>query len=454
MSTQFSTSSEQWSSSWAFMMAAAGAAVGLGNIWKFPYITGMNGGGAFVLMYLICVLILGVPLLMAEIAIGRLARKNPAGSIAYLAHQEKRSRAWGLIGFWIISAGFLILTYYSVIAGWALAYEVLAVREGFLHASAHHIDELFTSLLAHPAQLILWHSLIMIATTLVVARGVQKGIEKTVMILFPAMVILLVLIAAYSLQTPFFIHGLTFLFHPHFEKLSAHNLLVALGHAFFTLSIATGSIMMYGAYLPKHISVAKTSLFIAAADTFVALIAGLAIYPLVFAHGLQPAAGPGLIFKTLPLAFSAMEHGNLLAILFFAMLVFAAFTSTISLLEPTVAWLIETCAWSRWQAALVSGSVAWALGLLTVFSFNIAKTTTILGLTFFAAIDYLTSNIMLPLGGLLIALFAAWIIKTSVMRTGLNIRQKYGFYLWLWTSRIIVPIAILFVMINVLGLGA
>ncbi len=441
-----------WTSKWAFMFATAGAAVGLGNIWKFPYIAGVNGGGAFVLMYLGCVVILGIPIMIAEVMIGRRGRRNPAFAIADIATESGHSSLWGLVGYLIILAGFLILSYYSVIAGWALDYVFKAGQGLFVGKNALAIDSLYSHLVSAPWQLLLWHTIIMIATIFVIARGVQKGIEKAIYLMFPTFIILLLIIIGYAIDTGFFGKGLHFLFHPDFAKLSGKNMLVALGHAFFTLSLATGSIMMYGAYLPKDISIAKVSLFVAFADTLVALMAGLAIYPLVFAHGLEPGAGVGLIFKTLPLAFGRMSGGTLIGILFFIMLVFAAFTSAISLLEPTVAWMMERLNWSRLKAAIVSGFVIWVLGIGTVLSFNHWQDYKIFGFNFFEFVDYLTSNIMLPLGGLLITIFAVWIMKKQFVEKELGAKGGVLFYLWYVGMRFIVPIAIIIVLLNALGI--
>ncbi len=440
-----------WTSKWAFMLATAGAAVGLGNIWKFPYITGENGGGAFVLIYLLCVVFLGIPIMVAEIAVGRHGRGNPAVSFFRVAALSHRSKMWSAVGYLLILAGFLILTYYSVIAGWALDYVFKAASGIFDHASAAKIDGLFENFIHDPEQLILWHTLIMFFTIFVISLGVQKGIEKAIYIMFPGMVILLLILVGYSIDSGFFGQGLAFLFHPNFAKLTPQNILIALGHAFFTLSLATGSIMMYGAYLPKNISVFKSAIFIAVADTLIALFAGLAIFPLVFAHGLNPGEGPDLIFKSLPLAFGHMQYGHFFAVLFFVMLVFAAFTSAISLLEPSVAWVIERFNWNRAQAAILVGFIIWVLGFSTVFSFNIWQNVKIFGLTFFELIDYLTANIMLPAGGLFTTLFVAWAVDKTILHQELPHVNKIIFNAWFYAMKFFVPVAIFLVLLNVLG---
>lgn len=441
----------EWSSRWAFILAATGAAVGLGNIWKFPYIAGENGGGAFVLVYLFCITLIGIPVMLSEIMIGRLGRQNPAFSIRTLAKEANRSRHWYWVGACSILAGFLILSYYSVIAGWALDYVYQAAAGHFYHQSPAQIDSLFTDLINSPVKLIFWHSIIMLSTVGVVICGVEHGIERAVRYLFPSMIILLLIIAGYSYTTGFFGHGLYFLFHPNFHQLSANAILIALGHSFFTLSLATGSIMMYGAYVPKEASIPRAGIAIAAADTLIALLAGLAIFPIVFANGLEPGAGPGLIFKTLPIAFGQMPYGGLFAALFFLMLVFAAFTSAISLIEPTVAWMMEQFEISRRLATSIAGFLIWFLGLGTVFSFNLWKNVQIFGLTIFDALDYLTANIMLPLGGLFIAVFAAWQLKKVTTLEELKFRNGYYYKSWRLLLGIVSPVAISIVFLNVIG---
>lgn len=442
----------EWSSRWAFILAAAGAAVGLGNIWKFPYIAGENGGGAFVLVYLFCITLIGIPIMMTEIMLGRRGRQNPMNTMATLAGESDKPRAWGIVGFCTVLCGFLILSYYSVIAGWALDYVYQAAAGNFTGASTQQIDTLFENLLANPWTLMFWHSTVMLLTTLVVAFGVQKGIERAVIYLFPAMVVLLIVIAGYSIETGYFGHGLRFLFTPNFYKLKPESVLIAMGHAFFTLSLATGSIMMYGAYLPKDTSIPKAAFYIALADTLIALLAGLAIFPIVFANGLQPGAGPGLIFKTLPIAFGQMPYGQFFATLFFTMLVFAAYTSALSLLEPTVAWLMENFRFHRLHAAVIAGFVVWVIGIGTVFSFNAWSEVKIFGKNFFDALDYLTANIMLPLCGLAIACFAAWQLPKQVTLSELNFRNGYYYLSWRLLMGVFAPIVIIIVFLNAIGI--
>ncbi len=442
----------QWTSRFAFILAATGAAVGLGNIWKFPYIAGENGGGAFVLVYLLCILLVGGPLLMSEILLGRRGRQNPINSIRSIAKDENRSKYWAVIGLMGIVASFLILSYYSVIAGWALDYVFKSGMGQFAGQNAQSIDATFDKFIANPWALIFWHTIIIGFTVFVVARGVQKGIESAVRFMFPLMVVLLLILVGYAMDTGYFFKGVEFLFHPDFAKLTPEGFLTALGHAFFTLSLATGSIMMYGAYVPKQSSIATAAIWIIIADTAVALISGLAIFPMVFANGLVPSAGPGLIFQTLPIAFGQMGFGRIFGTLFFIMLVIAAFTSAISLLEPTVAWLMERLKIMRLQATIFAGIGIWLLGIGTVLSFNAMPGHFLFGMNFFDFLDYLTANILLPLGGLLMIIFTAWVLPRHTTEDELNMKGKVYYRLWLYGSRFITPFAILVVFLGSLGL--
>ena len=438
----------QWSSRMAFVLAATGSAVGLGNIWKFPYITGQNGGGAFVLVYLVCILIIGIPVMMGELLIGRRGRQSPSHSISQLAKEAGAPRAWSLMGFMGISASFLILTFYVVIAGWAIAYILTTATGTFRGATAEEVGATFDTFLASPLQLMFWSTLITLGTAVTVAGGVRKGLERAVTWLMPGMLIILVLLVGYALNTGSFMEGFRFLFQPDFGKLSANGVLVALGHAFFTLSLASGVMITYGAYLPDDVSIFQTSVIVAAADTAVALIAGLAIFPIVFAYGLDVSEGPGLIFATLPIAFGQMPFGIFFGTLFFIMLSFAAFTSAISLLEPTVAWIVERFSVTRLRAVVVSGTVLWVLSLGTVFSFSNWSEITLFGETFFGNLDYLTANIMLPLGGLLVAGFTAWAMKESSTREELGLGDSRVYPVWRFVMRYVAPVAILMVFLK------
>lgn len=443
----------QWGSRWAFILAATGSAVGLGNIWKFPYITGENGGGAFVLVYLLCIALIGVPLMMAEILIGRRGRQNPINSLDSLAEEEGRPRAWRFLGWCGVLAGFLILSYYSVIAGQALAYVpriFFGVFEGVTPDGAHSIH---AALVGDPERLLAWHTIFMLMTMFVVTRGVQHGLEKSVRYMMPALFAILLMLVGYAANTgEYFDHGLRFLFEADFSKLNHESVLIAMGHAFFTLSLGMGAIMVYGSYLPQKTSIFRVSVTISLMDTAVALLAGMAIFPLVFANGLEPGQGPSLIFETLPIAFGHMIGGQFFGGMFFILLVFAAWSSGISLVEPIVAWLVENMDMSRLNATILSGTIIWVLGLLTVFSFNIGSDWTLFGMTAFELLDYLTANIMLPLGGLMIALFAGWMMKRSSTVDELAMGDGLLYKGWRILIRYISPTAIVIVFASLVGL--
>lgn len=447
-----------WSSRFAFVLAAAGSAVGLGNIWKFPYMAGENGGGAFVLLYLISIALFGIPVMMSEVLLGRRGRSSPVNTMNTLAAEENRSSSWGLLGVMGVLAGFLILSYYSVIAGWALAYVIETGAGTFIGVTNEGVGEVFSNLISNPNRLLFWHTLFMGLTMVIVVRGVSKGLESAVRILMPALFVLILIMIVYAMIKGEFLEGLKFLFAPDFSKLSPGVVLKAMGQAFFSLSLGMGAIMMYGSYLPSDASIATTSFQVAIADTLVAVLAGLAIFPIVFANGLEAGQGPGLIFNTLPLAFGQMPGGVIFGTLFFILLVFAAWTSAISLIEPAVAWLIEKFSFSRLLSCLICGAITWVIGLGTVFSFNtwskieFFNGTFLEGKSFFDLLDYLTSNVMLPLGGILICLFAAWLMKESSRRDELKIKHEGAYQLWRFLARFITPIGVVLIFMHVLGI--
>lgn len=441
----------EWSSRLAFILAATGSAVGLGNIWKFPYIAGENGGGAFVLVYLLCVAFIGIPIMIAETMMGRRSRQSPINTMETLAAEAEADTNWHYLGWMGVAAGFLILSYYSVIAGWASAYVFKAFFGSFSGADATEIKGLFDNFVASPVQLIFWHTLFMLATMLIVARGVKSGLERAVRFLMPGLFVLMILLVGYAMTTGAYDQGLKFLFNPDFSKITGDSVLTAMGHAFFTLSLGMGAIMVYGSYLPKDVSIAKTAFLIAGSDTVVALLAGIAIFPIVFANGLEVGSGPGLIFQTLPIAFGNMTGGWLFGILFFVMLVFAALTSSISLIEPAVAWLVENKDMSREKACVWSGLATWLLGLGTVFSFNIWSDFKIFDRNIFHLVDYLTANLMLPIGGFGIAMFAGWVMKQRHSEQELQISSAEGYQLWKFLVGYIAPAAVFLVFLNVVG---
>ncbi len=443
-----------WSSRLAFFLAATGSAVGLGNIWRFPYITSESGGGAFVLIYLACILIVGLPVMLAEILIGRRGRMSPINSIRTLVDEVGASRAWIGIGWIGIVAGFLILSFYSVVAGWTMHYGFLYVKELFGGVSITDAGATFNALLTNPSEMTFWHGLFMVLTFSVVALGVERGLERSVTILMPMLFILLLILLGWGMNTGHFGEAVGFLFQPDWSKVSGSMVVVAMGQAFFSLSLGMCAIMTYGAYLPSGVSIPKVGLAVAAADTCVALIAGLAIFPIVISYGIDPAGGgPGLMFTSLPLAFNEMPFGILYGAMFFGLLTVAAWTSSISLLEPATAYLIERAQVSRKTAAVIIGLLAWLAGLASVLSFNLWSEISIGGRSIMDAIEHVSSNIMLPLGGMLIAVFAGWALAKQLTREELGRSMPGWLYtIWLWLVRIVSPVLILIVLISLMGL--
>lgn len=458
----------QWSSRWVFILAAVGSAVGLGNIWKFPYITGEYGGGAFVAVYLLCIAAIGIPVMIAEVLLGRRGRQSPINTMRTLAAEQGAPHYWAFVGWAGVLAGFLIFSFYSVIAGWALAYVQHALAGDLTGLDGDGAASLFGDLVASPGQLLLWHTVFSVLVLVVVGRGVRDGLEKAVVALMPALLLLLLVLVGYALTQGAVADGLAFLFQPDFTRVfqacemvdgqqvcsfTGEPLLVAMGHAFFTLSLGMGAIMVYGSYMPRQASIGGAVVLIAVADTVVALLAGMAIFPIVFASGLEPGAGPGLIFQTLPIAFGEMAGGRLFGTLFFVLLVFAAWSSAISLIEPAVAWLVENRGWRRGMAALLVTALGWLLGIASLLSFNLwsGADYQLFGKTVFDLLDYLTANIMLPLGGLLIALFTGWFAHRSMAHEELAMRSQVLFNLWWSLVRYVAPVGIVFVFLNAIG---
>ena len=427
-----------WSSKWTFILAATGSAVGLGNIWKFPYMAGDNGGGAFVLVYLACIVVIGIPIMIGEIMIGRRGRSSPANTMRFLAEEANTTKAWTMLGATGALAGLLILSFYSVAAGWAMAY----VFSGFQETSAKAVSGNFKEFLADPVSLIFWHSLFIVITVIIVARGILKGLEAWINTLMPMLFLIIILLCIYAMQTGAFMEGLIYLFKPDFTKINSDVLLAALGQAFFTLSLGMGAIMAYGAYMPANQNILKTAFAVAALDTGVALLAGIAIFPIVFANGLAPTEGPGLVFVTLPIAFGNMPFGVFFGTLFFILLSIAALSSSISLIEPGVAWFVESLKTKRSYAAITLGAFAWLIGIFSALSFNLMSDFKIFGMTFFDFTDFITNQIMLPLGGIFIAIFVGWVMKKQNVLEELQIKEGIIFNVWFFLLRFIAPVLV------------
>ena len=441
-----------WSSRWTFVMAAAGSAVGLGNIWKFPYIVGENGGGAFVLVYLACILLVAIPVMIAEVLVGRASRTDPIDAVLTLAKEANTTKYWVIIGIAGSFTGLMIAMFYSIVAGWALDYVVLGATGQLVGADTAAIGAHFNALIANKPLQLLYHTLFILLTGGVVAAGVVSGTGVAVRILMPLLLLLLLLLVGYSMAMGDFNATLEFMFdwdlaelcpHPKdattFSLLRCEAVLIALGHAFFTLSIGMCVILAYGSYMPEQARAGSTVLTVAALDTAIALLAGLAIFPLVFAYGIEPSAGPGLMFVSLPISFSQMPGGYIIGTAFFILLVIAGLSSSISLLEPTVAWLEKHSIKRLWGVSIFV-AIAWTGGALAIYHSEV-----------FDFLDAATSRFMLPFGGLLIALFVGWFLQQSLVRRESGIRSPLIYRCWLWTLRVIAPLGIIAVFADNLG---
>lgn len=442
------TRREHWSSRIGFILAATGAAVGLGNIWKFPYMAGDHGGSAFVLIYLFSVALIGIPLMLAEMIIGRRGQANPVNALHRLSIEAKHSPHWELIGWVGAITLLLVLSFYSVVAGWSIAYMIKTWLGLFNNQTDQQITIIWHEFLRNPWQLMLWHALFMIMTLAVVERGVQAGLEKASKLMMPALFIILVILDFYGYVNGNFPAAFHFLFAFKLHAITLGVVISALGHAFFTLAIGAGCMLVYGSYLTRDIKLGGAVLTIVILDVLVAILAGLAMFSIVFGHHLTPENGPGLMFQVLPIAFATMNSGQLFGGLFFVLLLFAAWTSSISIAEPLVILLIERHNFTRLNAALIVGGLAWLLGLFSLFSFNIWQNLKILGhWTVFCAITDLSTNILLPLGGLGFAVFAGWIMPPETMKQELN-AGHFLFKMWLFSVRFLAPLGIVTILLS------
>ena len=450
-----SNNSENWSGRFIFIMASVGAAVGLGNIWKFPYTLGQSGGSAFVLIYMLAILLVATPIMLSEMIIGRHARQSAPTAMRNLALQNNSSPYWQIVGWMGLLALMLVLSFYSVIAGWTIAYLVKSISGGLSGLSAAEVGRDFGAFLHNPGYMILWHFLFTAATVWIVSRGVRLGLERLVRVLMPVLFVTLIALVIYSGVTGDFSSAVDFLFSADLTKVTPAVVLAAVGQAFFSVNVGVGAVLTYSAYLPSDVNLFRSAIAVSVGDTLVALLAGLAIFPLVFAYDLNPSEGPGLIFVTLSTAFAAMPGGSIIATLFFAMLLFAAVTSSISMLETMTARAKEVRGVTRPLAASAIGAVSFALGLITVLSFSswenvfpLGGFELLAGKTPFDLIDYLVSNILLPLGGMLYTLFAGWWISRKTLVDELGMGDGAIFKLWLVLARIIAPLAIAIVFIS------
>ena len=418
------SNSNIWKGNSTFILAAAGSAVGLGNIWKFPYMVGSNGGSAFVIIYLLCILAIGLPVMASEVLIGKYGRKSPINSLKALAKENAISENWKYLGILGALAGILILSYYSVFAGMALSYIFNFFPSG-LENPSEYSARYFSELSSSHWILIFWHSTFLMITCWIVAMGVVKGIGRSVSILMPFLFLFIILISFYSSYIGNFNETIFFLFKPDFSSITPEVVISAMGQAFFSLSIGMGAIMAYGAYMPERQVIGKTVLTIIILDTLVALCAGIAIFPIVFSNtSLEVSAGPGLIFETLPVAFYSLPFGNLFSIIFFTLISIAALSSSISLLEPFTAWMEEKLKMHRRTIVVCLGFLVWFLGMGSIFSFNIWSDLKFLGLNFLELMDYLTNNIMLPVGGFFISIFVGWVLPNSLVQNYVKLNDQ------------------------------
>jgi neurotransmitter:Na+ symporter, NSS family len=412
---------------------------------------GEYGGSAFLLVYLAAVLVIATPVLMSEVLVGRHGQLSPPGSMQRLAAESGASKHWRIFGYWGLLAGFLIMSFYSVIAGWAMAYFPRVASGSLTGLDANGVGEIFDDLLASPIELMAWQGLFIAASGLIVIRGVKRGIEVAVNFLMPSLFIMLLIFMVYSMVTGDLGATVEFLLVPDFSKLTPLAVMAGIGQALFSLSVGFGAMMTYGAYLDKSINIPRSAATIAIVDTLVALAAGFAIFPIVFANGLDPSEGPGLIFISLTTAFAQMPGGAVFGTLFFTLLVFAALTTAIGFLEPIVAWLLEEKGISRAVSVIILCLIVWIVGLATVFSFNIWSNFHLLGAfetfadkTPFDLIDYLITNIMQPAGALMLVIFVGWKADGAIRQRELDLDASSLVYRgWLFSLRFLAPSAIL-----------
>ncbi|MBA6412903.1 sodium-dependent transporter [Parahaliea sp. F7430] len=441
-------SGEHWSSRFTFLMASVGFAVGLGNIWRFPYVTGENGGAAFVIVYLACAFFIGVPVLIAELMIGRRGQGSPPQAMAAVAKESQRSRRWRWVGGMGLLAAFTIEIVYAGVVGWVLWYLYKAISTGFVGIDGALANAEFASVLDDNLGMLFWTLVGLAITGLIIFSGVKSGIERAVSIMMPLMFMLLLGLAGYNYLAGGFDQALEYLFTPDFSKIGPSAVLAAIGQAFFSISVAMGGMMVYGSYLPRSVSISQSALIVVCADMLVALLAGLVIFPAVFNYGLDPAAGAGLIFQTLPVAFAQMPGGHLFSILFFLMLSVAGITSMVGLIECVNSWVEGRFGFGRHRSSMIVVGAVAALSVLSILSYNILSSFNVCGRNFNDSMDFFSNQILLPLGGLAIAVFVGWAMKRSASRDELSGLNSSTFGVWYFLIRFVVPpaLAIIFVL--------
>ena len=451
METNDITQRDSFTGRIGIIAAVAGSAVGLGNIWKFPYITGVYGGGAFVLVYLICIAIIGLPVMLSEFTIGRKAQRNAVGSFKKLAP----GKPWFLTGVMGIAAAFMILAFYGVVAGWTLEYLGKAVINSFAGKNPADLEGMFGGFISQVIRPIFWQFVFMGLTCWIVLAGIKGGIEKASKILMPVLLLIIVILDIRAVTLPGAGEGLSFLFKPDFSKLSAEGVLSALGHAFFSLSLGMGTLITYSSYMGKNENLGSMAIQCTVADTGIALLAGVAIFPAVFAFGIEPGAGPGLVFITLPNVFQQMPGGYIFSLLFFLLLAVAALTSSISILEVVVAYFSEELKIARRNATIMATIAITIVGIPCSLSMGAMSKVQFLGKTFFDWLDYIAANILLPIGGLLIVAFVGWYLgydKTKEEITNAGKLKAAYLPLFLFLAKFIAPLVIAIVFLHGLGL--
>lgn len=442
---------DNFSSKFGALAALAGSAVGLGNIWKFPYEAGTNGGGAFLIVYIFFTLALGLPVMLSEFALGRRAQRNAFGAFKLLAPGTK----WYYFGLLSIVAAAFILSFYGTVSGWTLEYVWLAVTNAFEGKSAGDITDTFNNFISHPYKAVLWQVGFMSLSGIIVLAGVKKGIERYTKLMMPLLLIIIVILGIRACTLEGASAGLKFLFYPKFSELTGESILSALGQAFFSLSIGMGVLLTYASYVRRSENITNISIQVITTDTLVAILAGVAIFPAVFAFHIDPQSGPGLVFLTLPKVFQSMAFGQLWSILFFILLTFAALTSAISLLEVVVAYLVEERKMSRMKATIITTFGISSLGVLSTLSFGPLRGFELFGLSIFDLFDYVSSNILLPLGGILLCIFAGWRLDKAVLYDEISNGKSLKLHLfkvYILILKYVAPASILLILLNVLGI--
>ncbi len=441
-----SGSGEQWSSKWGFLLAAVGFAVGMGNIWRFPYVLGENGGSAFLIIYLAFALGIGLPLLITEISIGRRGRSSASESLRAVAIEVGKSQTWRYVGTLGIFCAFVILSYYTVISGWTLDYFVKSVSGSLQGVDAEQSSAMFSGLLGNPWKLLFWNTAVHLLIIFVIRRGVQAGIEKAVKILMPALFVTLIIMVIYGMVAGDMAAAMKFLLEPDFSKVTFDTAMIAIGQAFFSIGIGMGSLIVFGAYMPKDFSIARSATAVILLDTGVAVVAGLAIFPLVFQYGLNPEGGAGLIFETLPLAFGQMPGGQIFGSIFFVLLISAAFSSCIGLAEGVVNWVDERWGVGRQKGVTYVVGAAWLLGIFSIMSLSewssfypMNLVPSYEGMEIFTALDHLAANNLLLLGALFMSIFFGWFVPKSLTLDELGIKDNALFGLWRFLLRFVIP---------------